>query len=75
MLTFFEFIAQSRKMALPDTHTMLSIVGVPLDVPNEEETKRLLNREKKRNPGVGRKVPRTLNRLDGQPVQPPGVTP
>jgi hypothetical protein len=48
MLSFFEFIAQSRKMTLPDTHTMLAMAGVSLDVPNEEETKRLMNREKKR---------------------------
>lgn len=55
-------------MTLPDTHTMLSMVGVPLDVPNEEETKRLLNRDRKRHPAVGRKAQRTLNRLDGQPA-------
>ena len=50
MIDFYEYIARSRKRALPDTHTMLSMAGVPLDVPNEEETKRLLNRDKKRNP-------------------------
>lgn len=75
MIDFYEYIARSRRTALPDTHTMLSMVGVPLDVPNEEETKRLLNREKKRNPGVGRKDPRTINRLDGQAAQPPGGRP
>ncbi len=48
MQTFFEYIAQSRKMTLPDTHTMLSMAGVSLDVPNGEETERLLKRAKKR---------------------------
>ncbi len=68
MLTFMEYIARGRKTALPDTHTMLSMAGVGLDVPNEEETQRLLNREKKRRPVVGRKGHRTVNRLDGQPT-------
>jgi hypothetical protein len=48
MLSFFEFIEQSQTMTLPDTHVMLAMAGVSLDVPNEEETKRLLNRAKKR---------------------------
>ena len=66
MMSFFEFLAQSRKMALPDTHTLLAMAGVGLDVPNEEETKRLLNWEKKRQPTGGRKAQRTINRLDGK---------
>ena len=48
MMTFSEYIAQSRTMNLPDTHTMLSMAGVGLDSPDEEETKRMLNRDKKR---------------------------
>ena len=35
-------------MTLPDSPTMLAMAGVGLDVPNDEETKRLLNLEKKR---------------------------
>jgi hypothetical protein len=50
MIDFFEYIARSRKMTLPDTHTMLSMAGVPLDVPDEEQTKWLLNLDRKRNP-------------------------
>jgi hypothetical protein len=72
MLSFFEFIAQSRKMTLPDTHTMLAMAGVSLDVPNKEETERLLNREKKRHPAVRRNAHRTINRLDGQPASSAG---
>ena len=74
MLTFMEYLARNRRVTLPDTHTMLSMVGVPLDVPNEEETKRLLNREKKRHPAVG-KAHRTVNRLDGHAAQPTGGRP
>lgn len=48
MLTFMEYIAQSRKMALPDTHTMLAMAGVSLESPDEEKTKRLMNWHKKR---------------------------
>jgi hypothetical protein len=49
MIDFYEYIARSRKMTLPDTHTMLSMAGLPLDVPNEEETKKLLNRDKRQH--------------------------
>jgi hypothetical protein len=70
MLSFFEYIAQSRKVTLPDTHTMLSMAGVSLDVPNEEETKRLLNRDKKRHPLAGKGVTKTIHRQIGQAVQP-----
>ena len=48
MLSFYEYLAQSRRMALPDTHTMLATAGVPLGFPDEEETVRLLNRDRKR---------------------------
>jgi hypothetical protein len=69
MLSFFEYIAQSRKATLPDMHTMLSMAGVSLDVPNEEETKRLLNRDKKRLPASGKGVSKTIHRHIGQVVQ------
>jgi len=69
MIDFYEYIARSRTMALPDSHAMLSMAGVPLDVPNEEETKQLLNLDKKRHPAIGRKAHRTLDRLDGHPPQ------
>ena len=52
MLTFYEYIARSRRMALPDSHTMLGMAGVPLGFPDEEETVRLLNRDKKQRPGL-----------------------
>ena len=68
MQTFFEYLARSRKIALPDSHTMLAMAGVGLDVPNEEETKRLMNLDRKRHPAVGRKAQRTMNRLDRQPM-------
>jgi hypothetical protein len=48
MIDFFEYLARSRRMALPDTHTMLAKAGVPLGFPDEEETERLLNRDRKR---------------------------
>ncbi len=75
MMSFFEYLAQSRKMVLPDSHTMLTMAGVDLDVPDEEETVRLLNRDKKRQPAVGRKAQRAINRLDGQPTSPKGGGP
>lgn len=68
MMTFYDYIAQSRKMALPDGQTMLAMAGVGLTVPNEEETKRLLNLDRKRHPAVGRKAHRTMKRLDGHPT-------
>ena len=75
MLTFMEYIARSRRMSLPDTHTMLSMAGVGLDSPNEEETERLLDREKKRTPAVKKAAHRTINRLDGQPAPSAGGRP
>jgi len=54
MLSFFEFLAQSGKVALPDTHTMLAMAGVPLGFPDEEETQRLLNRDRERKPAGGK---------------------
>ena len=48
MQSFYEYIARSRKMTLPDTHTMLAKAGVPLGFLDEEETERLLNRDRKR---------------------------
>ncbi len=54
MQSFYEYIAQSRKTALPDAHTMLSMAGVGLDVPNQEETERLLNRDRKQRPAGGK---------------------
>jgi hypothetical protein len=68
MLSFYEYIAQSRRMTLPDTHAMLAMAGVPLDSPNEEETQRLLNRDRKRQPAGG-KAHRTASRLDSQPAR------
>ena len=53
---------------LPDTHTMLSMAGVSLHTPNEEEAERHLNRDKKRHPAVRKAAHRTINRLDGQPA-------
>ena len=48
-MTFNEYIAQSRRMTLPDAHTMLATGRrVTSAFPDEEETERLLNREKKR---------------------------
>ncbi len=67
MMSFFEYLARNGKMALPDSHKMLALAGVGLDVPNEEETKRLLNLDRKRQHAVGRKAQRSLNRLDGHP--------
>jgi hypothetical protein len=66
MLTFMEFLAQSRRMALPDTHTMLAMVGVPLGFPDEEETQRLLNRDGKLRP-AGAKSHKASVPLDSQP--------
>ena len=66
MLTFYEYIARSRRMALPDSHTLLGMAGVPLGFPDEEETKRLLHRDKKERPGGG-KAHRTIVPLDSQP--------
>ncbi len=67
MLTFMEFLAQSRRMTLPDTHTMLAMAGVPLGFPDDEETQRLLNRDKKQRPAGG-KAHKTVVPLDSQPV-------
>ena len=67
MQTFMEFLAQSRRVALPDTHTMLAKAGVPLGFPDEEETVRLLNRDKKKRPAGGM-VHKTIVPLDSQPV-------
>ena len=75
MMSFFEYLARNGKMALPDSHAMLAKAGVGLDVPNEEETKRLLNLDRKRHPAVGRKAQRKMNRLDGQPTPPEGGRP
>lgn len=66
MQSFYEFIAQSRRMALPDTHTMLAKAGVPLGSPDEEDTARLLNRDGKRRPAGG-KAHKTIVPLDSQP--------
>ncbi len=68
MLSFFEYIAQSRRMALPDAHTMLAMSGIDLDSPNEEETQRLLNRQRKRQP-IGVKAHKTIIPLDSQPLR------
>lgn len=67
MLNFFEYIAQSRRMALPDARTMLAMAGVPLGCPDEEETQRLLNRDRKERPAGG-KAHKTVVPLDSQPV-------
>jgi hypothetical protein len=74
MMSFFEYIAQSQKITLPDTHTMLSMAGVSLDVPNEEETKRLLNRDKKRLPPPEKVSPRRSIAKSGRPSNPPPNT-
>ena len=66
MKTFYEYIASRRKMALPDTHTMLAKVGVPLGSPDEEETERLMNRDRKQRPAGG-KAHKTIVPLDRQP--------
>ena len=67
MQTFFEYLAQGRRMALPDTHTMLAKAGVPLGFPDEEETQRLLNRDRKRQPAGGKANKSTIP-LDSQPA-------
>ena len=72
MISFYEYIAQSRKMTLPDTHTMLAKAGVPLGFPDEEEMQRLLNRDRKRQPAGGKAAHRTINRLDRQPARSSG---
>jgi len=66
MLSFFEYIASSRKLALPDTHALLAKAGVPLGFPDEEETVRLLNRDKKQR--TAGKAHKTVVPLDSQPV-------
>ena len=66
MIDFFEYIAQSRRTALPDARTMLSMAGVGLDVPDEEETERLLNRDRRQRPAGG-KARKTIVPLDRQP--------
>lgn len=68
MLSFYEYLAQSRKMSLPDTHTMLATAGVPLGFPDEEETLRLLNRDRKRQP-VGGKAHKGIIALDSRPAR------
>ena len=75
MLSFFEYIAKSRTMNLPDVVTSLRLAGVSLHTPNGEETERLLNREMKRNPAVKKVAHRTINRLDGQPAPSAGGRP
>jgi hypothetical protein len=72
MLSFFEYTARSRRTRLPDTQTMLAMAGVSLHTPNEEETERLLNRERKRSPSVKKADRLTVNRLDGQPARSAG---
>ncbi len=67
MQSFYEFLAQSRRMALPDARTMLSMAGVPLSFPDEEETERLLNRDRKQRPAGG-KAHKTIVPLDSQPA-------
>ena len=67
MLTFYEFIATSRRMALPDPHTILAMIGVPLSFPDEEETERLLNRDRKQRPAGG-KGHKGIIPLDSQPL-------
>ena len=66
MKTFYEYIAGSRKVALPDTHTMLAKAGVPLGSPDEDDTARLLNRDRKHRPAGG-KAHKTIVPLDSQP--------
>jgi len=68
MQSFYEYFAQSRKMTLPDTHTMLAMAGVPLGSPDEEETQRLLNRDRKRQPAGG-KPHKGILPLDSQPAR------
>ncbi len=67
MMCFFEYLAEIRKMALSDTHTMLGMAGVPLGFPDEEETQRLLSRDRKRQPAGG-KAHKTIVPLDSQPA-------
>jgi hypothetical protein len=67
MIDFFEYIAKSRKMTLPDAHTMLAKAGVPLGFPDGEETQRLLNRDRKRQPAGG-KAQKGIISLDSQPA-------
>lgn len=66
MQSFYEYIAQSKRMTLPDTHTMLAKAGVPLGFPDEDETHRLLNRDRKRHP-AGEKAHKGISPLDRQP--------
>ena len=54
-------------MTLPDTHTMLATAGVPLGFPDEEDTQRLLNRDRKQRPAGG-KAHKTIVPLDSQPA-------
>ena len=68
MIDFFEYLAKSRKMTLPDTHTMLAMAGVPLGFPDGEETERLLNRDKKRQPPGG-KARKNIISLDSPPAR------
>lgn len=70
MMSFYEYIAQDRKIRLPDAHTMLSMAGIGLDFPNEEETKRLLNSEKKRPPSTGRVASGTVHAGRVPPASP-----
>lgn len=66
MPSFMEFLAQSRRMALPVARTMLAMAGVPLGCPDEEETQRLLNGDRKQRPAGG-KAHHDIIPLDSQP--------
>jgi hypothetical protein len=50
MKSFYEYVAGQLGVRLPDTHTMLAMAGISLDTPDEEETRRLLNRARKGYP-------------------------
>lgn len=47
MMSFMEFLAQSRKMAMPDARTMLAKAGIDLHGPHEIEVMRLVKAMKK----------------------------
>jgi hypothetical protein len=73
MISFYEYVAGQLGTRLPDTHTMLSMAGVSLESPDEEDTERLLNRARKRpvpqRPG-GNAYPAT--KAPGNPARPNG---
>jgi hypothetical protein len=50
MKSFYEYVSGQLGVGLPDTHTMLAMAGISLDTPDEEQTKRLLNRARKGYP-------------------------